>query len=94
MNTYNEEFCRKCGELLDENKVCQSCAPIVISNTRSLTIHRDGYTITQASNHHVSVIDDANNRLVLHAQCTERMTVSELEAYWKNAKRMLFGDKR
>lgn len=91
MYTYEEDNCPVCGDSLKKDGSCPNCADNSASGTRSITIHRNGYIISQASNHHVSVREETSGRLLFHAQCTRRMTPTELERYWREIQEIRAG---
>lgn len=82
--------CPHCGEICYDEKVCAFCEKeyeiVTPERGREITIHREGYTICQAYNHHVHVYDPSG-KLVLHATCQKQLTVAELEAYLRIVKK-------
>lgn len=73
-------FCPYCREPAYEQDHCVFCGKPYewVEGDGETTIVEVGeYTIVQASNHHIQLVKNGN--IVMHAQCTKRLTEEELK---------------
>ena len=82
--------CPHCGEIAYDENQCLFCGGeyeiVYPEGARTLTIHREGYTITQTKSYDV-YITDPDGKTVMHASCRGPLPIEELEklftAFWR-----------